>query len=146
MIKEFWYLVKLLFTKQSNQLEVVKMKHFPFKGYSAMSWCGKIITRKDNIGTTTRNHERIHLEQALFFNNWIHYYIIYLWYWIIGLPIIYPFRSAYYTIPFEVEAYANEYIYDYHPTKNSWKKYKIKNRKKTFRKNKNNWKSFCKSL
>ena len=44
MIKELWYLIKLLFSPLSDQIDVVQMKHFPFKGYLAMSWCGKIIT------------------------------------------------------------------------------------------------------
>jgi hypothetical protein len=41
------------------------MKYFPFEGYSAMSWCGKIITRKDKVSDKVINHERIHLDQAL---------------------------------------------------------------------------------
>lgn len=49
MIKELWTLIKLLFSSNSNveQAKVVRMRHFPFKGYSAMSWCGNIIVRQD---------------------------------------------------------------------------------------------------
>lgn len=42
MIKELWKLIKMLFaTRPSdfiyNELEVVDMKHFPFKGYKAIN-------------------------------------------------------------------------------------------------------------
>lgn len=141
MIKELFYLIKLLFTKQSNQLEVVTMKHFPFEGFSAMSWCGKIITRKEDVGTTTKNHERIHLEQALYFKSWVKYYVVYFWWWVKGFS-----TSAYYTIPFEMEAYGNESDYDYQPTKTSWKKYIINNRSKVYKENQYNWRKYCKSL
>ena len=143
--KELKYLISLLFTKQSNELKVVIMKHFPFSGYSAMSWCVKLITRKDIVGQTTMNHERIHLEQALFFGSWIKYYWKYFKDWLAGFTLWHPMCSAYYTIPFEMEAYANQDNPDYHPTKDSYKKYIIKNRHSTFKKA-GNWIRFCKSL
>lgn len=100
MITELWYLIKLLFTKQTNQLEIVKMKYFPFKGYKAMSWCGKIITREDRLDIITINHERIHLEQALRYGSWIKYYLAYLWEYI---------KYGYADNKFEIEAYENQY-------------------------------------
>ena len=45
-----------------------------------MSWCGKIITRKDKVNKTIINHERLHLEQALQLakqeksSSWLTYY------------------------------------------------------------------------
>ena len=39
------------------------MKHFPFKGFLAMSWCGYLITKdKSKITPIVKNHERIHLD------------------------------------------------------------------------------------
>lgn len=152
MIKELWLLIKLLFSPLTEQIEILKMKHFPFKGYSAMSWCGKIITRKDNVSDKVINHERIHLEQALELakleksNTWLSYYWQYLKYWIKGNPVIAPAMSAYYTIPFEMEAYGNEDNFDYHVTECSWKRYEIEDRKQTYRDNKYNWKEYCKNL
>lgn len=140
MIKELLYLIKLLFTSQSQDVEIVKLNYFPFKGYSAMSWCGKIIIKDYEINDSTLQHEYIHLLQALQFKSWIRYYLMYLWYWIIGNPFS---QSSYYTIPFEMEAYGNELNPDYKVTKDSWKKYIIKNRKDTFNANKYNWKSYC---
>ena len=128
MFKELWYLIKLLFSDVSNQkAEVVKMKYFPFQGYSAMSWCGKVITRKDKVSDKIINHERIHLEQAIEkaklekTSTWFTYYLQYLKYWIKGNPIIAPATSSYYTIPFEMEAYDNEHKV----TANSWMRLKI---------------------
>lgn len=152
MVKELWYLIKTLFSPLNDQIKVVKMKYFPFPGYSAMSWCGKVITRRDKVSDKVINHERIHLEQALELarleksNTWITYYWQYFKYWIKGNPIIAPATSAYYTIPFEMEAYANEDNYSYKVTTNSWKKYEIKDRKKTYKENRQNWKLFCKNL
>ena len=152
MIKELWFLIKTLFSPLSDQVEVVQMKYFPFKGYSAMSWCGKIITRKDKVNKTIINHERLHLEQALQLakqeksSSWLTYYWQYLKYWIKGNPLIAPASSAYYTIPFEMEAYGNEDDYNYHPVNNSWKLYELEDRKETYKKHRDNWKQFCKDL
>lgn len=100
MIKELWYLIKLLFTTQCLNIEVVKMKYFPFKGYTAMFWCGKIITRKDKLSQSTISHEKIHLEQALRYRTWIHYYLAYLWEYLKVLD--------YSKNPFEIEAYERQ--------------------------------------
>lgn len=79
------------------------MDHYPFSGYSAMSWCGYILTKKkeSDIKTTTWNHENIHLQQAKDKGSWLKYYADYVWEWIKGNPITYPASSAYYTIPYE---------------------------------------------
>lgn len=152
MFKELWYLIKLLFSPLTDQIELVEMKYFPFKGYSAMSWCGKIITRKPLVSQRVFNHERLHLEQALKLvendkqKTWLKYYWQYLKYWIKGNPIMAPASSAYYTIPFEMEAYGNEDDYNYHPVNNSWKLYELEDRKETYKKHRDNWKQFCKDL
>lgn len=130
----------------SDQVEVVKMNHFPFSRYSAMSWCGKIITKKDSLSDTIINHERIHLGEALQFKSWISYYWQYFKYWIKGNPLIVSFNAAYYTIPFEMEAYGNEHNLDYKVTPNSWKKYELSDREKTYKSNKLRWKKFCRSI
>lgn len=106
MIEELIFLIKVLFTKQRNTLEILEMQYFPFKGFSAMSWCGYIITRnKSRLSAVTLNHERIHLDQALQFKSWIHYYLTYLWYCIKTL--------SYRNNPFEVEAYQNQFNCNY---------------------------------
>lgn len=46
--KETWWLVKQLFTttKNKDKVQYKHMDHYPFSGYSAMSWCGYILTKK----------------------------------------------------------------------------------------------------
>lgn len=119
--KETWWLVKQLFTTTKNK----HMDHYPFSGYSAMSWCGYILTKKkeSNIKTTTWNHENIHLQQAKNKGSWLKYYTDYVWEWIKGNPITYPASSAYYTIPYEMEAYANEDKSDYYSKGTEQKSY-----------------------
>jgi len=45
-----------------------------------------------------------------------------------------------------MEAYANENNPDYVVTKNSWKRYEIKDRKKTYKQHMKDWKQYCKNL
>lgn len=155
MFKELIQLIKWLFgSKPSDHdtLQIVQMKYFPFSGYSAMSWCGRLVTRKDpeKISEKTKNHETIHLKQAQTEGSWLKYYVKYVWWWIKGNPIIHPASSAYYTIPYEMEAYANEddftYVDNYNPE--NLKRYIISNRKSTYREKmkKNEWKSYIKTL
>ena len=144
--KETWWIIKQLFTKvKADKVEYKHMDHYPFSGYSAMSWCGYLLSRKpeSQIKPTTWNHENIHLYEARDRKRWISYYWSYAWEWIKGNPITYPASSAYYTIPYEMEAYANEDKSDYEINTN---KYKIKNRKKTYRENKKNWFNYIKNL
>ena len=157
-------LIKMLFkSKPSDFSEPVlyEMKHYPFSGYKYMMWCGRMIYRsskKDKImseiGTerfkTSKRHESFHLMQAKIHgkNSWIRYYWKYFCEWIKGNPIINPSSSAYYTIPFEVEAYALEdkqSALDKYDASLLKSKYTFKKRKKLY-KSKVNWKAFIKSL
>lgn len=116
MIKELWILVKMLFSSYPSDfvykdLEVMTMRHFPFKGFKAMAWCGKIIHREggSEVDAVTMNHEKIHVMQAMMCDDsWMKYYLMYVWEWVKGNPLVKPASSAYMTIPYEMEAYANE--------------------------------------
>lgn len=108
--------------------------HFNFKllpkDFLAITLFGHIFFRpsRDEVMSDydvdeTLNHERIHVLQAQSFKTkYFAFYIIYLWYWIIGL-----FKwgcknnASYYHIPFEREAYLNETNYDYNET--HWRDY-----------------------
>lgn len=163
MIKELWTLVKMLFgTRPSdhvcNGMGIVEMKHFPFKGYKAMAWCGNIIHRigTSEVDDVTMNHEKIHLMQAVLCNDsWVKYYLVYVWEWLRGNPFIAPASSAYMTIPQEMEAYANEgkseypecmitYSNDYSHGRH--KRYVVKNRKKVYKEHVKDWELFIKTL
>ena len=110
MIKEFFTLAKMLFQRinKDDKVTVEVMQYFPFKGYSAMMWCGTIIIREDceeDINRLVLNHEEIHLAQAKVKGNWFKYYISYLWNWFKHNPLA---QSSYYLNKYEGEAFANE--------------------------------------
>ena len=155
MIKEFWILVKMLFCSKPrdfSELVYYKMKYFPFPGYSAMTWCGRLIYKESvsrNIITWT--HENIHLAQAKTnHSSWLSFYLSYLWSWLIGF-IFLGWRGAYLTIPEEVEAYANEdnpgywktYPWNNLKSKYSWS---LKERVRLYKEHKTEWKTWIKSL
>lgn len=156
MIKELWTLIKMLFGKKPKHIEevaVVDMWHFPFKGYKAMAWCGNIIHRvgTSEIDNITTNHETIHLMQAKICGSWWKYYWRYFVQWLKGNPLLHPSTSAYYTIPYECEAYANEENMDY--CKNydgsNLQKYTFKRRKKLYKEvggSSKEWKAYLKTL
>lgn len=161
---ELIQLIKMLFSSKPsdfNEPQMLEMKHFPFSGYKYMMWCGRMIYRSSKrdrilseIGTESHKrsitHETIHLKQAQICGTWIKFYWKYFCEWIKGNPIIHPASGAYYTIPFEMEAYANEDNPDYAKeyTGESLHCYKIKNRKKTYKQHsgKQRWKEFLKTI
>lgn len=159
---ELIQLIKMLFgSKPSdfNEPQMLEMRHYPFSGYKYMMWCGRMIYRSSKrdrilseIGTDRHKrsvtHETIHLRQAQVCGTWAKYYWKYFREWLKGNPLIHPASGAYYTIPFEMEAYANEdnpvYAQGYDGA--NLHLYEIKNRKSTYRKYKSEWKSYLKSL
>ena len=158
MLKELWRLIVMLFVTRPSDfvykdLEVEVMKHFPFKGYKAMAWCGKIIHREgaSEVDAVTMNHEKIHVVQAMLCNDsWVRYYLAYWWEWL-RRGFLAPMSANYYCSKFESEAYANEsnfdYLKDYDTS--SIDKYRIKNAKKLYKKfggTPNAWKQYVKSL
>ena len=165
MIKELWILAKMLFRSKPAEKEKVSllgMKHIPFVGYKYLMWCGYMIYRDDmydrrqkewptDIFKVDMNHEQIHLMQAKMCGSWIKYYWRYLCEWIKGGPLLNPASAAYYTIPFEAEAYANEHNFDYSINYNGANlvKYTFKERKKLYKElggEPNAWKYFVKNL
>lgn len=173
MLKELCVLINLLFKTNPTdikEIELLGMNNFPFKGYKYLMWCGKMIYRKDmeekrkkEWKTTTflvsKTHETIHLNQAKRSGSWIKYYWQYLMEWLKGNPIIAPASSAYYTNPFEMEAYANEnkpeypegmVIYEDNYSTLEFTKYIIKNDRKKVYKNaggiSRDWKEYIKHI
>lgn len=142
MIKELILLIRLMFSSRPSDfvfkdLEVLPMDHFPFIGFSAMSWCGKIIHRKgsSSVNAITMNHEKIHVMQACYYANdsWLVYYWLYLWEYL-KRGFFVPMTANYYCSKFESEAYANESNMDYCEYYNltSINKYSIKGAKKLY--------------
>lgn len=72
--KETWWLVKQLFTttKNKDKVQYKHMDHYPFSGYSAMSWCGYILTKKKTGKTTeelTHSKNPVTRKRAIFAQN-----------------------------------------------------------------------------
>lgn len=164
MIKDFTFLVKTLFKSKPKDKECVTLiglKHFPFKGYKFLMWCGYMIYRldnEDNIGKEmltnrfeiSKTHETIHLAQAKMYDSWVRYYLAYLWEWI-RRGILAPMTANYYVSKFESEAYANEGNFDYCANYDGKGivKYKIKNAKKLYKQlggTSKAWKEYIKTL
>ena len=102
------------------------------KGFSAITLFGHVFNTMPKKalrqyldmywGKVMVNHERIHMIQAESFKlKYFTFYLVYIWFWIKNL-FKYGFnKQAYYEIPFEREAYANEENFEYAETK--WKDY-----------------------
>lgn len=151
MFGELFWMIKKLFNEVKYQETCIikQMKYFPFKKFSAMNWCGYLLTRKDKVKDSTVRHEDFHLKQEI--TNFeekkhIRYYISYYWEYLKGFTLLNPMSSAYYTNPYEMEAYANQDNPNYKVTKGSYKRYRIKNRRKTYKKYKDNWIAYVKQL
>lgn len=172
MVKELWRLVKMLFTTYPSDyiyadLEVETMNHFPFKGYRYFMWCGKVITRDEKkavierflttkAGIESKTHEKGHRAQAIseHGDNWIRYYLNYLWHWVKHNPLTKPAHACYYVNRYECEAYAMQHDKSYfdlenYTRKNLRGKYSIKDAKKLYKQlggTSNAWKQYVKSL
>ena len=140
IFKEIFTLIKMLFTKIGDRKELTMyyMKHFPFKNYKLMMWCGYIIYKnKQNawMTDTDKNHETIHLYQARDKGSWFKYYISYLWQWFKGIISFCGWKCSYYTSKYEVEAFAKENDLKYleRREKNDVNKFKLASRRKTFK-------------
>lgn len=72
-------------------------------------------------GKVMVNHERIHMLQARTFKSkYFGFYVYYIWYWIVGLfKYFNSNKSSYSMIPFEQEAYRNQYDFSY--SKSNWR-------------------------
>lgn len=112
--------------------------HWGFKllpeGFEAITLFGHVfdVREKGDLklflnsipGITMVNHERIHILQAKSFKlGYLTFYVLYLWYWIIGL-FKYGTKNniSYYNIPFEREAYTKEKFLEYNES--HWKEYR----------------------
>ena len=99
----------------------------------------------------SKNHERIHLMQALTCNDsWVRYYLSYLWEWL-KCGFLAPMSANYVTSKYESEAYANEddctYCNDYDGS--NLPKYTFKKHKKLYKQlggTSKAWKEYVKSL
>ena len=82
------------------------------------------IICKGKLDQQTRTHEIIHLHQQRELLL-IGFYLLYVWYWLVGVWKLRSFHGAYMYIPFEKEAYANDQdpTYPINRKAFSWRKY-----------------------
>lgn len=94
-------------------MKIIYAKHFPPKGYKAITLGPVIIIRKGcSFDTVDLNHEKIHWEQ------YKEMLIIFFWIWyllefIFRLITLRNWHRAYRNISFEAESYNNEFNLDY---------------------------------
>ena len=83
------------------------------------------IICKGELDQRTRTHEIIHLHQQRELLL-IGFYLLYVWYWLVGVWKLKSFYGAYMFIPFEKEAYANDQdpTYPLRRRAYSWRKYR----------------------
>lgn len=92
------------------------------KGYDGLTFFGRIITHTEEEAEAMNNrfdamkhHEMIHLYQARStHDSWLCFYWKYFWFWLKGCRYRRRLKNAGYLLnPFEMEAYANMYDFDY---------------------------------
>lgn len=106
--------------KKCTTMRVVPSRWLPPKGFTAISFFGRVLMREKNYDDWLQDasskdyedlchHEWIHLRQAVsVHNSWFCYYTLYLWYYLKGRPLRYGSGTCYLTNPFELEAYLFE--------------------------------------
>jgi hypothetical protein len=103
------------------------------KGYEGLTFFGHILAPSQELadrfnrgGSSLKNHEMIHLRQAQSCgDSWLRFYLLYIWYWLKGLRMRGKMKNAAYLLnPFEMEAYARMYDFDYPKgPATEWRKY-----------------------
>lgn len=103
------------FTKlMSVVIDVYAITIFPF------------IISREWMEEVTLNHETIHIHQQRELLV-IPFYILYFYYYLVGIIKYKDKQQAYYMIPFEQEAYSNDQDLDYLKTREwfAWRRYKV---------------------
>lgn len=108
-------------------MKIIYCKHFPFKGYKAITLLKWIIVREDSKEYFTvedYNHECIHYaqEKELWF---VGFYLLYILEFLFALLYFCNWHKAYRNISFEVEAhtYQDDLNYLQHRKRFAWSKF-----------------------
>jgi len=86
---------------------IIRTRHFPPRGFKAITLFPVIFYKGDRVSESDLRHETVHLWQqaALLI---VPFYILYIIFWIVGLLRYHDSYRAYREIPFERSAYALE--------------------------------------
>lgn len=109
------------------KLKRVICKHFPLKGYIALTFCPWVFIRQDlaqKYTPTISRHETTHGLQQLE-TLWIFFLLIYVLEYLVKLLITFSHKKAYYSISFEQEANINQGKVNYNKQRKhyAWVKY-----------------------
>lgn len=108
-------------------MRIKRCKHFPPKGYKALTFGQTVYVRKSaTMRPKDWRHEKIHIAQYKEMGK-LYFLLIYCWDYIRLLLRYQSNHKAYRGIRLEREAYQNENnkLYLDYREKNAWKKYKI---------------------
>ena len=87
------------------RLLVIHTRHFPPRGFHAITLFPFVFYRGAALNESDRRHETVHLwQQAVLLV--LPFYLLYLLFWLFGLLCYRDSRKAYMSIPFERSAYA----------------------------------------
>ena len=86
---------------------LIHTRHFPPRGYSAITLAPFVFYNVDTLPERTLRHETIHLYQQLFLLV-VPFYVLYILFWLLGLLRYRNHGRAYRAIPFERSAYRLE--------------------------------------
>lgn len=99
-------------------MKIIYNRWIPFKGFQAINLFGVCFAREGGtMPPHAINHEKIHTAQMRELG-YIGFYILYLVEWMYRL--VFHTRTAYRGISFEVEAYCNQYDYEYLASRPKW--------------------------
>lgn len=115
-------LLKAVRPSRNSDMPAVSDAFWLRGSYEALTFFGFIVTHSreeaDRINRhydELKNHEMIHLRQAQSTgDSWLRFYLLYIWYWLRGLPMNRKMKNAAYLLnPFELEAYRHMHDMDY---------------------------------
>ena len=147
-IKEYITIISAIFKNSpSRPLQHIEMRYVLWPGYKLLCWAGLLVSRPGTIiSTIDEHHEDLHRQQAEILGSYWKFYLVYLWEYLCGLFICLSFNAAYFTISFEMQAYGNERRLEYKVTPENIKLYRIKNKRKAWKENKNSWRAYCRRI
>lgn len=111
-------------------LKRIYLKHFPFKGYLALTFCPWVFIREDlkyKYDDTVDRHETTHALQQIE-TLWILFFLLYGLEYVCKLVLTFSHEKAYKAISFEQEAYEHEAELFYNSVRKhyAWIKYVFK--------------------
>jgi hypothetical protein len=102
--------------------KIPKLSSLVIDVYAITIW--PFVFIRDEGDPVTINHEKIHLRQQIEMLL-LGFYVLYSVFWLLGKIKGFTNSKAYYTIPFEKEAYENQHNFDYIENRKiySWLRY-----------------------